>query len=307
MRRLFFAPGARHAPQSGRRILRTAEPEGLPLSDNHLTERGPPGTVKSLKRPSPDRPSRMRRGAASGGQPRGASDAHAAGTSRPPSSFQARPCILGGADERAGRATLLHPGINVAPAQTPCHEKISLSFPEIRAAKNAPSFKVCARKTTPHAPTPAPRGSDALFQTRILFEDKFTARRQCVPQEQAVPSPASSRKPPCLEGRVPGECGPFQDFARTCSEKPCPSGIRTQFREKTAPRCPKAGGRDIAAPLPADRKTTCPAHAFAFRRREGSALRPPRFSCAPRFARGEPACRTSAFSAEQTPRATTPT
>lgn len=102
---------------------------------------------------------RSRRGTASGGQPRGASDAHAAGTSRPPSSFQARPCILGGADERAGGHTLLLPRINVAPAQTPCHEKISLSFPEIRAAKNAPSFKVCAtKKTSPHAPKPAPRG-----------------------------------------------------------------------------------------------------------------------------------------------------
>ena len=65
------------------------------------------------------------------------------------------PFFLSSASLHLGRSrrtrrgsTLLPPGINVAPAQTPCHEKTSLSFPEIRAAKNAPSFKVCARKTT---------------------------------------------------------------------------------------------------------------------------------------------------------------
>lgn len=63
MRRLFLRPAHGTSLGSGLRILHAAEPEGLPLSENPLTERGPPGTVKSLKRPSPDRPSMTHRGA----------------------------------------------------------------------------------------------------------------------------------------------------------------------------------------------------------------------------------------------------
>ena len=52
MRRLFLrsAHGAR--PGSGRRAFRAAAPEGLPVSENHLTEAAPPGTAERPQRPS---------------------------------------------------------------------------------------------------------------------------------------------------------------------------------------------------------------------------------------------------------------
>ena len=78
--------------------------------------------------------------------------------------------------------------------------------------------------------------NDALFQARILFEDKFTARRRCVPQEQAVPSPASSRKPPrrTWSGRM----------------RPVPRLRTHMFREAVPVRHPHAVPRKDCSPLP---------------------------------------------------------
>lgn len=275
------------------RILRAAEPEGLSISENYLTERGPPGTVKSLKRPSPDRPSSVRRGA--GRHPAGN---HAARRMLTPPA-RAVPILPFKRVPASWAEQTNAPGVHTpAPGN-----------------KRRPSTDAVPRKNIsliPRNPCRKKRAelqslrteNDALFQARILFEDKFTARRRCVPQEQAVPSPASSRKPPrrTWSGRM----------------RPVPRLRTHMFREAVPVRHPHAVPRKDCSPLPEGgeaslplclptEKTACPAHAFAFRRREGSALRPPCFSCAPRFARGEPARRTSAFSAEQTPRATTPT
>ena len=78
--------------------------------------------------------------------------------------------------------------------------------------------------------------NDALFQARILFEDKFTARRRCVPQEQAVPSPASSRTPPrrTWSGRM----------------RPVPRLRTHMFREAVPVRHPHAVPRKDCSPLP---------------------------------------------------------
>ena len=52
MRRLFLRPAHGARPGSGRRAFRAAAPEGLPVSENHLTEAAPPGTAERPQRPS---------------------------------------------------------------------------------------------------------------------------------------------------------------------------------------------------------------------------------------------------------------
>lgn len=73
------------------------------------------------------------------------------------------------------------------------------------------------------------------------------------------------------EGRGPGECGPFQDFTRTCSEKPCSPASARSSAKSLLPAARRRGG--IAAPLPADRKNgmPCPCLCLPPSRR----LRPP--------------------------------
>ncbi len=70
------------------------------------------------------------------------------------------------------------------------------------------------------------------------------------------PSPPPLRPENRLEGRGPGECGPFQDFTRTCSEKPCRPASARSCAKSLLPAARRRGG--IAAPLPADRKNGMP-------------------------------------------------
>ena len=114
--------------------------------------------------------------------------------------------------------------------------------------------------------------NDALFQTRILFEDKFTARRRCVPQEQAVPSPASSRKPPrrTWSGRMQPVLRSKTSHAHAQRSRVRPASARS-CAKSLLPAARRRGG--IAAPLPADRKNgmPCPCLCLPPSRR----LRPP--------------------------------
>lgn len=306
MRRLFFAPGTRHAPRSGRRFFRAAALEGLPLSENPLTEHGPPGAVKSLKRPSPDRPPSVRRGA--GRHPAGNHEARRTLTpparavpllpfKRVPASWAEQTNAPGGHTPVPGNKRRLstdavpRKNISLIP-RNPCRKK--RAEPKSAPQKNVAS---CPEACTSGKRRPVPGPNS--FRGQIHGASAVCAAGAGRPLPRFVQKAALPRR------TCSGRMRPVPRLRTHMLRKAVPSGIRTQFREKTAPRCPKAGGRGIAAPLPADRKTTSPFHAFAFRRREGSALRPPRFSCQPRFAKGD-ARRISAFSAEQTTRATTP-
>lgn len=203
------------------------------------------GTVKSLKRPSPDRPSSVRRGA--GRHPAGN---HAARRMLTP----------------PARAVPLLPFKRVPASWAEQTNAPGVHTPA-PGNKRRPSTDAVPRKNIsliPRNPCRKKRAelqslrteNDALFQARILFEDKFTARRRCVPQEQAVPSPASSRKPP--RRTWSGRMRPVPRLHTHMLRDAVPSGIRTQLREKPAPRCPKAGRHRCPSACRPKKQHACP-------------------------------------------------
>ncbi len=309
MRRLFLRPAHGARPGSGRRAFRAAAPEGLPVSENHLTEAAPgrrsrapatalaphrhPGSAAVSGRPFADKPAARR-------------SVRRRRTPPPPRFVQSSALHLV-RSERLGASALLRPKKRHPPAQSagprenislisrnPCRKNAPL--PERCVAKNDAAFsRGTPRKNVVSCPEACTSGKRRPVPDPNPFRGQVATRRQGPAHVAPHLFRSASARP---RKTCHGKMTPVSVSALPCSERPCPFRHPHAVPQKDGSPLPEGWStrtQGIVAPLPCrpGKRHALP-HVFAFRPHER--FRPPAaVSCPPLFAKGDARLTNPAF------------